>query len=102
MSDSSIVEPKVAIVVPCYNEGQVISSVIRDIQTSGDFAIIVVDDGSDDNTYEKILDEDVIALRHKINRGKGATVKTGIAAANLLRADIVVTMDGVNDVMISR
>jgi glycosyltransferase involved in cell wall biosynthesis len=36
----------------------------------------------------------ITALRHKINRGKGAATKTGIEAAKLLGADIIVTMDG--------
>lgn len=94
MSDSNTVEPKIAVVIPCYNEGQVIASVIRDVRAIGNYTIIVVDDGSSDGTYEQIIDEDIVALRHKINRGKGAAVKTGIAAANLLSVDVVVTMDG--------
>ncbi|EKE18626.1 MAG: hypothetical protein ACD_9C00280G0002 [uncultured bacterium] len=36
----------------------------------------------------------IIALKHFINRGKGAAVKTGIEAAKLLEADIVITIDG--------
>lgn len=85
---------KIAVVIPCYNEGQVIAAVIHEISAAGDFAIIVIDDGSKDNTYQHILCEDVLALRHKLNRGKGAAIKTGIMAANLLEADVVVTMDG--------
>ena len=85
----------VAIVIPAYNESEVIADVIREIQKTGDHQIIVVDDGSKDATFEKAAAyPGVIALRHRINRGKGAATKTGIVAANRLGADIVVTMDG--------
>lgn len=87
--------PTVAIVVPCYNEGEIIESVIDGIADIGDFKIIVVDDGSSDATFQNLLNKkDILILRHRVNRGKGAAVKTGIMAANLLSVDIVVTMDG--------
>ena len=82
------------IVVPAYNEEQVISEVIREIRAAGKYTIIVVDDGSRDATYRNARVEQVVAIRHKINRGKGAATKTGIIAAKKLGAEIVVTMDG--------
>lgn len=86
---------KIYIVIPAYNEEKVISNVIGEIQSAGYGNIIVVDDGSADNTQKEAKKgENVIALRHKINRGKGAATKTGIVAAKLLGADIIVTMDG--------
>ena len=84
----------VFIVIPAYNEATVISGVIMELRRSGYCNIIVVDDGSDDSTCQEARNSGVTALRHKINRGKGAAVKTGVAAANLLGADVVVTMDG--------
>ena len=84
----------VFIVIPAYNEATVISGVITELRRSGYDNIIVVDDGSDDSTCQEARNSGVTALRHKINRGKGAAVKTGVAAANLLGADVVVTMDG--------
>ncbi len=81
------------IVLPAYNEETVIKDVIREIQAAGYRNIIVVDDGSHDQTFEKAKEMDVIALRHPINRGKGAATKTGIEAAKLLGAGIIVTMD---------
>jgi len=84
----------VFIVIPAYNEATVIGSVITELRGSGYHNIIVVDDGSSDNTCQEARHSGVTALRHKINRGKGAAVKTGVAAANLLGADVVVTMDG--------
>ncbi len=83
------------IVIPAYNEEKVIQDVIREIQAAGYRNIIVVDDGSTDQTYEKAKAiPDVIALKHSINRGKGAATKTGIEAAKMLGANIIVTMDG--------
>jgi glycosyltransferase involved in cell wall biosynthesis len=85
----------VYICIPAYNEEKVIQDVIREINNSGYRNIIVVDDGSSDDTYQKAETlEGVVALKHFLNRGKGAAAKTGMEAAKLLGADIVVTMDG--------
>ena len=85
----------IAIVVPVYNEAEVIAEVIDGIWENGYQDIIVVDDGSSDNTYlHAKATEKALVIRHRINRGKGAAVKTGVMAANFLGAEIVVTMDG--------
>ncbi|MCD6149196.1 glycosyltransferase family 2 protein [bacterium] len=85
---------KIYIVIPAYNEATIIQNVIAEIKNTGYENIIVIDDGSFDNTYEKAGEiENITVLRHKINRGKGAAAKTGIEAAKLLGADIIVTMD---------
>jgi polyprenyl-phospho-N-acetylgalactosaminyl synthase len=86
---------KIVILVPALNEESVIADVLRAIGRAGYPDIVVVDDGSTDRTHEKARQvPGVIVLRHFINRGKGAAVKTGIEAAKLLGADVVVTMDG--------
>ena len=86
---------KIFIVIPAYNEVTVIREVIAEIKCAGYENIIVVDDGSKDDTYAKARSiNGVTALRHFINRGKGAAVKTGMEAAKILGADVVVTMDG--------
>lgn len=83
------------IVIPAYNEGPIIQQVIKEIQIAGEYSIIVVDDGSRDNTFTNASAcPGVRVLKHKINRGKGAATKTGIMAAGRLGAEIVVTMDG--------
>ena len=88
-------ENKIFIVIPCFNEDKVICSVIKEVQAAGYQNIIVIDDGSVDETYcqaQKI--SSVVSLRHFLNRVKGAAVKTGIEAAKILGAEIVVTIDG--------
>jgi glycosyltransferase involved in cell wall biosynthesis len=75
------------IVIPAYNESTVIASVILEIQKSGYQNILVIDDGSSDDTQARARAmSGVIALKHLINRGKGAAVKTGIEAAKKLGA----------------
>jgi len=86
-------EEKIFIVIPAFNEEAIIQDVIDETKKSGYQNIIVVDDGSSDNTFRKAKEKNVFALRHKINRGKGAATKTGIEAAKFLEAGIVVTMD---------
>ena len=91
---SSADTDSVWIVVPAYHEASVITSVIEEIRRAGYRHIIVVDDGSADQTYAVAQSCGVIALRHRLNRGKGAATKTGVEAAKLLGAEIIVTMDG--------
>lgn len=86
---------KIFIVLPTFNEEKVIQNTLREIKNAGYENIIVVDDGSKDQTYRRAKEvEKVIVLRHRLNRGYGAAIKTGIEAAKLLGADIIATMDG--------
>jgi len=85
---------RVCIVIPVYNESGAIGGVIDAIRNVGDYILVVVDDGSSDDTALQAHAKGVLVIRHRINRGKGAAVKTGVVAANLLDADVVVTMDG--------
>jgi glycosyltransferase involved in cell wall biosynthesis len=92
---SPFTENKLYICIPAFNEEGAIISVLKEIKDSGYENIIVVDDGSLDKTYERAsFVENITALKHFINRGKGAAVKTSIEAAKILGADIIVTMDG--------
>ncbi|MFN4212976.1 MAG: glycosyltransferase family 2 protein, partial [Microgenomates group bacterium] len=81
------------LLLPAYNEGEVIGQVIAAVKKEGFEKIIVVDDGSTDDTCQKAKNAGAIVLRHIINRGKGAAVKSGIEYAKLKKASIVVTID---------
>lgn len=83
---------KVIIVIPAYNESQVIQRVIGDIKEKVD-QVIVVDDGSKDNTFDLARDAGATTMRHFINRGQGAALQTGISFALKKGADIIVTFD---------
>ena len=80
-----------SIIVPAFNEETVIKGALEKIQKiPGNYEIIVVDDGSTDNTYKVIKDAGVITLRHANNRGYGASLKTGIKKA---KYDTIVITD---------
>lgn len=84
---------RIVIVLPAYCEGEIIKNVISSIKAQGYNSVIVVDDGSTDNTYEESISAGAITIKHTINRGKGAATQTGLDAAKQLNADIAVTMD---------
>lgn len=85
---------KVFVVIPAFEEEPVVRTSINNIIKQGYKNVIVVDDGSVDKTFEEIKKvPNVIALRHTINRGKGAASKTGAYAAIKLGADIIVMND---------
>jgi len=89
----SIDDPLVSVLVPAYNEAATIVDVLRSVNEKVPFRteVIVVDDGSTDATAD--LAEAVpgtIVLRHGINRGKGAAVRTGIARST---GEVVVIQD---------
>lgn len=80
------------IIIAAYNESKHISNVLKEIKKSyGN--IIVVDDGSKDNTFEVSKKERVIVLKHIVNLGKGAAMKTGCDYAIKNNADILVLVD---------
>ncbi len=85
---------KIFIVIPAFNEEPVIRDVITKVKKEGYSNIIVVDDGSPDFTSAQAKKTEAIVLRHILNRGKGAAIKTGIEAAKIMGADIIVTFDG--------
>lgn len=80
------------IVVPAYNEEQTVGQVITSLTPYAN-CIVVVDDGSNDSTVEVAKAAGALVISHRINRGVGAALGTGIAAALQLGAEAVVTCD---------
>jgi glycosyltransferase involved in cell wall biosynthesis len=87
-----------SIIIPCYNEEPIIQEVISNLkaflaeQFKASHEIIVVDDCSTDNTKEILIKiEGIRVIHHPINRGYGASIKTGIHHA---RGVFVATYDG--------
>jgi len=81
------------VVVPAYNEEKVIRDTLRKLKNEGYHNIIVVDDGSKDNTYNIAKEEEVILCRHIINRGLGGALGTGIRCALEYNPKVIVTFD---------
>ncbi|MBI3559318.1 glycosyltransferase family 2 protein [Candidatus Gottesmanbacteria bacterium] len=84
---------KVFIIVPAYNEGKTIVGVIDDLRKHGYKNIVVVDDGSIDQTAFLAQKTGVMVLSHVLNRGLGAALGTGWEYALKNKADILVTFD---------
>jgi glycosyltransferase involved in cell wall biosynthesis len=80
-------------VIPCYNEEVAIGSVVLKSKRHVD-TVLVVDDGSNDNTADIARDAGAIVISHKKNFGKSASVKTGFNYALENDFDYVVTLDG--------
>ena len=87
---------KVSIVIPCYNEKNTIEQIVEAVRNAPleSREIIVVDDCSQDGTQavlkEKISQIVDQVIYHPVNRGKGAALRSGFAAAN---GDIILVQD---------
>ena len=83
---------KVFAVIPAYNEEKRIYNVVKKAAGFVD-TVVVVDDGSRDNTRETAKKGRAIVLNHLVNLGKGAALKTGCDYALKSKADIIIVMD---------
>lgn len=86
----SALDSSVSIIVPAYNEGPVIDAAIRSLLELAwpAFEIVVVDDGSDDDTYERACALEgqhgaaTVRVIRKLNAGKASALNTGLAVAS--------------------
>src|SRR5262245_20437204 len=81
------------IVIAAYNEGERIRATLHDLRCRGYANVVVVDDGSRDDTAEQAASEGAWVLRHVLNLSQGAALQTGIRFSLLQGADIIVTFD---------
>lgn len=84
---------RVVAVIPAYNEERFIGSVVLQARSLVD-VVIVVDDGSTDNTAGIARAAGATVLRHEQNQGKGKALRTGLWAARQLYPEAVVLLDG--------
>lgn len=81
---------KVVAVIPAFNEQETIAKVVPDSKRFVD-EVVVVDDGSTDETFREAQEAHVV--RHQVKRGKGDALRTGFAEALRKGAEIIVTLD---------
>jgi len=84
--------PKISIIIPAYNEQSGLAVVLDKLSDIIDdsYEVLVVDDGSTDDTRQVALRYPCRVITHGVNQGKGAAVRTGIRAA---RGEGVVIID---------
>jgi glycosyltransferase involved in cell wall biosynthesis len=88
--------PRISVIIPALNEGLVIGNVVKQIHAAvskldENHEIIVIDDGSTDDTAQQAREAGAVVIQHPYNIGNGASVKSGIRRA---RGQILVTIDG--------
>lgn len=91
---------KLMVILPTFNESQVIEAVINDLKQSLrglpaiNTEIVIVDDGSQDRTGDIISKiKNITILRHPFNCGLGGAIGTGLAYAKALQVDWAITFD---------
>lgn len=85
--------PSVWIVLPAYNEEARLAATLRGLNPR-ERNVVVVDDGSRDDTSAIAFRSGAWVLRHVLNRGQGAAIQTGIDFALSRGAEAIVTFDG--------
>ncbi|NQT72523.1 MAG: glycosyltransferase family 2 protein [Chloroflexi bacterium] len=84
----------VLVFIPALNEEKTIADVVNNVKRSTNFDVLVIDDGSDDNTPEIIKELDVEVLTHK--KGTGWRIISGLQVAYDLGYKYVIKIDGDN------
>ncbi len=84
---------KVCVIVPTFNESEAIGGLIENVK-GRNLDVLIVDDGSTDNTGDIALQKGAVVLRNPVNKGKGASLIRGFEYALQNGFDAVITMDG--------
>lgn len=79
--------------IPAYQEQENISDVVKGVKKEVD-EVLVIDDGSDDNTSRAAKQVGAKVVTHEINRGQGAALETGRQYAEKINADFLLFFDG--------
>jgi glycosyltransferase involved in cell wall biosynthesis len=91
-------QQRICLILPAYNEDKVIRSVVENLdnalqETSYDYQIVVVDDGSKDETASQAAVRKAHVIRHVLNVGSGGATATGLSYAQQKNFTIAATLD---------
>ncbi len=86
------IDKKIYCIIPAYNEEKKIAAVIEGVKQYVD-EVVVVDDGSSDDTYDRAKRTGATVLKHIVNRGQGAALATGNSFALESGAAFIVHFD---------
>jgi len=82
----------ICLLIPAYNEARTIGQIVAKARKVMD-SVVVVDDGSRDATAQIAHDAGALVIKHKVNSGKGAALRTGFQHVLDHGYDAVITMD---------
>jgi glycosyltransferase involved in cell wall biosynthesis len=82
----------ICLLIPAYNEARTIGQIVAKARRITD-SVVVVDDGSRDATAQIAQDAGALVIKHKVNSGKGAALRTGFQHVLDHGYDAVITMD---------
>jgi glycosyltransferase involved in cell wall biosynthesis len=84
---------RTCVIIPTYNEAKAIGRIVKEVKLQN-LDVLVIDDGSTDETSKIAKENGAVILRNDINQGKGSSLIEGFNYAVGLNFDAVVTMDG--------
>ena len=92
MKQTQITNKEIFVIVPAYNEGKVVGQTVKPLIKMG-YTVVVIDDGSSDDTKKNLESLSLYYLRHPVNLGQGAALQTGMNYALRKGAKVVVHFD---------
>jgi glycosyltransferase involved in cell wall biosynthesis len=88
----SSTKPSVMVAMPAYNEQERVGATVAAVKPYAD-VVVVVDDGSKDNTITAAEDAGAVVIRHRINQGYGGALRTIFLTAQKYKPDILIIID---------
>ena len=85
---------RICVLIPCYDVESVIGGVVKEIKNAG-LDVVVIDDGSTDETEKRASEHGALVMRHVKNLGKGASLREGFDfVVRMTNFEAVIVMDG--------
>ena len=91
-----IADKQIIVIIPAYNEAQNLKELLPKIPTKIEgmqVGVLVVDDGSTDETVQAVKEAGCLVVRNNITRGGGAALRLGYDILKNIKPEIVITMD---------